>query len=198
MTRVMLVDDEPNILSSLRRTLNAMSSDVFNDGVQVEAFASPMQALERARECAFDLVISDYRMPVMDGVAFLEALRELQPQIARLILSGYADLGAMIGAINRARIFRFIAKPWDPLELEIAIRQALEHRDLLIENQSLADTVRVQNGRLSRSEKAMIDLERRFPGLTKVKRDADGGIDFDLEGFEDVADEPKPAASDSI
>jgi two-component system, probable response regulator PhcQ len=185
MTRLMLVDDEPNILNSLRRTLHAMSREVFDGDLQIETFEIPRQALERAKDCAFDLVISDYRMPVMDGVAFLEALRELQPQIARLILSGYADLGAMIGAVNRAQIFRFIAKPWDPLELELAIRQALEHRNLMIENQSLADTVRVQKGELSRSERAMIEMERRYPGLTKVKRDADGGIELDLEGFDD-------------
>jgi DNA-binding NtrC family response regulator len=185
MTRLMLVDDEPNILSSLRRALNAMSSDVFEGGVQIETFEYPMQALERAKESAFDLVISDYRMPVMDGVAFLEALRKLQPHVARLILSGYADLGAMIGAINRANIFRFIAKPWDALELEIAIRQALEHRNLLIENQTLADLVRVQKGQLSRSERAMIELERRFPGLTQVKRDADGAIELDLSAIDE-------------
>jgi two-component system, probable response regulator PhcQ len=190
MTRLMLVDDEPLILSSLRRTLNAMSDEVFEGGLQIETFETPKHALERAKDCAFDLVISDYRMPVMDGVAFLEALRELQPNIARLILSGYADLGAMIGAVNRARIFRFIAKPWDPLELELAIRQALEHRNVLIENQSLADLVRVQKGELSRSERAMIEMERRFPGLTKVKRDADGGIELDLEGLEDSDLEP--------
>ena len=185
MTRLMLVDDEPNILSSLRRALNAMPSDMFEGGLQVETFEFPMEALERARHSAFDLVISDYRMPLMDGVAFLEALREVQPHIARLILSGYADLGGMIGAINRANISRFIAKPWDVLELEIAIRQALEHRNLLIENQTLADLVRVQKGQLSRSDQAMIEMERRFPGLTKVKRDANGAIDLDLTDIDE-------------
>lgn len=190
MTRLMLVDDEPNILSSLRRALVAMPSNVFEGGLHIETFEFPMQALERARHSTFDLVISDYRMPLMDGVAFLEALRTLQPHLARLILSGYADLGAMIGAINRANIFRFIAKPWDALELEIAIRQALRHRNLMMENQTLADLVRVQQQQLSRSERAMIELERRFPGLTQVKRSEDGGIDLDLTGMDDADLDP--------
>jgi len=88
------------------------------------------------------------------------------------------------------RCFRFIAKPWHALELEIAIRQALRHRNLLMENQTLADLVRVQQQQLSRSERAMIELERRFPGLTQVKRGEDGGIELDLTGIDEADLEP--------
>lgn len=184
MPRLMLVDDEPNILNSLRRALNTMPADTFGGHPTVETFTSPGHALARAQEVAFDLVISDYRMPGMDGVSFLERLIELQPNISRMILSGYADLSALIGAINRVQIVRFIAKPWDEIDLELSIRQALSHRALLMENARLADLVRVQQGRLSRTEVAIKRMEERYPGITKVKRGADGSIELDLEDLD--------------
>jgi two-component system, probable response regulator PhcQ len=181
MPRLMLVDDEANILNSLRRALNALPEGSFEDALVVETFQNPVEALDRALEQAFDLVISDYRMPEMDGVAFLEQLRAIQPNIARLILSGYADLKALIAAINRAEIYRFIAKPWDDHDLLISIRQSLEHRALVLENARLADLVRVQKGKLSRSALAMKQLEQKYPGITQVQRQPDGSIDLDMD-----------------
>ena len=181
MARLMLVDDEPNILRSLRRAINAMPEERFGGKLTIETFEQPKLALARAAECAFDLVISDFRMPEMDGVVFLANLIEIQPNIARLILSGYADLQAVLAAINRAHVFRFIAKPWDDYELGTAIAQALEHRALLLENQRLADLVRLQQGQLSRQDLEMKKLEQQYPGLTKVTRAADGSIDLDLD-----------------
>lgn len=181
MARLMLVDDEPNILRSLRRAINAMPEERFGGKLTIETFEQPKLALARAAEIAFDLVVSDFRMPEMDGVVFLANLIEIQPNIARLILSGYADLQAVMAAINRVQVFRFIAKPWDDYELGTAISQALEHRALLLENQRLADLVRLQQGQLSRQELETKKLEEQYPGLTKVTRGADGSIDLDLD-----------------
>lgn len=181
MPRIMLVDDEVNILSSLKRALNAVPDGTFDRAPVIETFLSPLDALARARDVGFDLVVSDYRMPEMDGVTFLQQLREIQPSIARLILSGYADLKALIAAINRVEIYRFIAKPWDDHDLVLAILQALEHRSLITENQRLADLVRVQRGKITRSELALKQMEEKYPGITQVKRLPDGSIDLDLE-----------------
>lgn len=181
MPKIMLVDDERNILSSLRRAITSMPWAAVNERVDIETFESPLAALARAREHAFDLVVSDYRMPEMDGVAFLEQLIKLQPDIARIILSGYADINAVIGAINRAQIFRFVAKPWEECELNSAIVEALERRRLILENARLADTVRVQEGKLSLQEVAMKELEQRYPGITRINRAADGSIDLELD-----------------
>jgi response regulator RpfG family c-di-GMP phosphodiesterase len=179
MHRIMLVDDEPNILSALRRVLARQLDDSSPSTYQVEAFDRPQDALRRAQDVAFDLVVSDYRMPDMNGVEFLRALIALQPSIARLILSGYADLEGLVGAINEARIDRFISKPWHDFELRSAVEQALERRRLALENQRLADLVRVQRGTMSRQEMELRRLEAQYPGLTRVKRHPDGSIDID-------------------
>ena len=167
MHRVMLVDDEPNILKALRRTLSICAPDQVGGALTIETFERPADALARAAEQVFDLVISDYRMPEMNGVAFLTRFVELQPRVARLILSGHTDLDALVGAINQAQIFRFISKPWHEFELRSTVRQALELRNLLNENQRLADLVRVQRGELSRQEMELRRLEEQFPGLAR-------------------------------
>ncbi len=178
--RILLVDDEPNILNSLRRALNAMPPALFGGRPTVETFDDPRMALLRGSECAFDLVLSDYRMPHLNGVAFLSEFKKIQPTACRLILSGFADLNALVAAINDVQIFRFIAKPWDDYDIGASIAQALEHRRLQQENARLADLVRLQNGRLSKQELMLQRLERSYPGLTQVKRAADGSIDLDL------------------
>lgn len=189
MYRIMLVDDEPNILNALRRLFAQVQFQEMGDSrLQVETFTSPLAALQRAGDgVAFDLVISDYRMPEMDGVAFLKAFRKIQPNAERLILSGYADLDALVGAINEAQIFRFISKPWHDYELTSAVAQALAHRDLLLDNQRLADQVRLQLGVISQQEMALRRLEEESPGITKVHWGADGSVIFDEYELSDSA-----------
>lgn len=172
MNRILLVDDEPNILNSLKRLLMGKMT--------VDCTTSAKEALKRAQQgVAYDLVISDYRMPEMDGVVFLSEFRKIQPDCARLILSGYADMSALIGAINEAGIIRFISKPWNDADLIAAVNQAIEHKQLLQENRRLADQVRMQQGLISRQELELRRLEEASPGITKVKWGEDGSIIID-------------------
>lgn len=186
-SRIMLVDDEEGILKALRRLMMATPCEY--DGrpykLEVETFSSPVAALERARHQAFDLFLSDYRMPGMDGVAFLKAVRDMQPTAARMILSGYADLNALVGAINEARIYRFVAKPWHDYELLSTIAEALSYRDLLVEREQLADQARLAQGRLSAEEAERRRLERIEPGITRVNWGPDGSVILDEE-FRDL------------
>ncbi len=174
MSRILLVDDEENILKALRRLLLAHD-------YEVECYIDPGEALRRCGVTTFDLVIADYRMPEMDGVAFLRAFREQQPAAMRIILSGYSDSAALLGAINEAQIFRFVSKPWNDEELLAVIEQALAYRALLLENERLADQVRRQQGIISRQEVALKRMEREHPALFHVKRDPDGAIVLDDE-----------------
>ncbi len=126
MYQIMLVDDDENVLKALRRVL--LSIELFAGEFEVEAYTSPIKALRHAQSGTLDLVISDYRMPMMDGVGFLAALRNSQPDAARIILTGCTDRNIAIDAINDARVARFLTKPWDDNELKSAVRLALTQR----------------------------------------------------------------------
>ncbi len=184
MYRVLLVDDETGIVSALRRVLVSIPvEDLDGESPVIEGFTSAKEALGRASEMAFDLVVADYRMPEMSGVEFLSQLIKTQPDVARLILSAYADINAVISAVNEVHIFRFISKPWHDFELKSAVVQALAARALAVDNQRLADRLRVQEGRLSRREAELQRLERESPGITKLKRSSDGGIILDEDDY---------------
>jgi len=118
MYQILLVDDEPNILSALRRSLAAIDVRLLDgDALHFETFTSPEAAIKRCDEQDFDLVISDYRMPSMNGVEFLTGVMKLQPSVPRMIISGYADRDVIIAAVNEVRLTRFVEKPWDDQEL---------------------------------------------------------------------------------
>ncbi|HSD60970.1 MAG TPA: response regulator [Burkholderiales bacterium] len=144
MTRIMLVDDDSNVLTALRREFAARRAGA---SITVEPFTSAQRALQRAEEAAFDLVIADYSMPEMDGVSFLEALHQVQPDAARMLLSGNVDMEGLARAINRTHIYRFIPKPWSEIGLTGAVAQALAYRRVVLENRKLADTYREAFGR---------------------------------------------------
>jgi len=176
MAKLLIVDDEPSVLSALRRMcLNRDASPPIPDA-QVTTFTSPVQALEYVREHPVDLVISDYRMPEMDGASFLTRVRELQPFSARIILSAYADIEGIMRAVNDAGIFQFISKPWSDHDLRAAIVQVLAHRALLVENHQLASEVRRQRGVISAQQAEFERLELESPGITRVRWAPDGGV----------------------
>lgn len=129
MYRILLVDDEPYILSALRRSLAAIDADELDgDALHFEAFTSPEAAIERSDEEDFDLVISDYRMPSMNGVEFLARIMESQPLVPRVIISGCADREAIISAVNEVHLARFLEKPWDDHALRDAVVSILGNR----------------------------------------------------------------------
>lgn len=138
---VLCIDDEPSILSALRRLFRAR-------GLQVKVAESGQAGLALLESEAFDLVISDMRMPEMDGVVFLEQVRQRWPDTMRLLLTGYADITSIMGAINRGEIYRYIAKPWDDNDIILIVRGALQQRAMAIEQRRLQALVQQQNEEL--------------------------------------------------
>jgi len=140
---VLFVDDEPSILSALRRLFRPQGYTILT----AESGAAGLAALEQQ---PVDLVVSDMRMPLMDGAQFLEQVRSRWPEVMRILLTGYADVTSTIAAINRGEIFRYIAKPWNDEEIILTVREALEHRRLKAENTRLLALTRAQNEELLR------------------------------------------------
>lgn len=176
MPALLIVDDEPNVLNALRRLCqNGTILPAIADP-SITTFTSPLAALKHVEEHRLDLVISDYRMPDMDGAMFLARVRELQPDAARIIMSACSDIDGIVRAVNHAGIFRFVTKPWSDPDLKAAINEVLAHRGLLLENRRLADELRAQRGVITRQQLELARLERESPGITRVRWSADGGV----------------------
>jgi DNA-binding NtrC family response regulator len=122
---VVIVDDEEMVLTSLKSFLNLES------GYEVHTFTSAKSALEFLKKNDASLVISDYLMPEMDGISFLAKVREIKPEITRIILTGYADKENAIKAINDVGLFQYIEKPWENDDLLIIIRNGMEKQLLM-------------------------------------------------------------------
>jgi response regulator RpfG family c-di-GMP phosphodiesterase len=138
---LLLVDDEPSILSALRRLFRPQ-------GYRVLVAEGGQAGLDLLHGETVDLVISDMRMPGMDGAQFLERVRRVQPHSARILLTGYADIASTIAAINDGEIDRYIAKPWDDNDILLVVREALARRTLELRNRELTDLTVRQNEEL--------------------------------------------------
>lgn len=173
MYRLMIVDDEENILHSLRRTLSKQKE------WEIVTYSDPLEAIDIANSSSFDLFLSDYRMPGMNGVEFLVETKEFNPNAMRIILSGATDFNGLMDAINKAEIYRFISKPVDAHELIMTINQALQFNEVLKENRILAEKVRAQKNELDRREVALKNLAEEHPLIAKVNWNDDGSIMLD-------------------
>lgn len=153
---LLLVDDEDNILKSLRRLLRNEPYEILtaNDGEQA------LQLLSQQR---IDLVISDARMPGMDGASLLAEVQQRWPECLRILLTGHAELSTTIKAINQGQIYRYISKPWDDDELRLIIRQALAFQHSERERERLEQLTREQNQHL---QELNATLERRVRDRT--------------------------------
>lgn len=165
----MLVDDDALVLRALER---AMLPLFHGEDVRLETFSDPELALLRCGEVWFDVVMSDYRMPGLNGAEFLQVVKRLQPDAVRIVLSASSDFGEVSNAINRAEIFRYLAKPWEAQELRAIFAQAFERFDQAREIRRRLDGA----PRLSAEELELRKLEEEEPGITFVRRGPDGAV----------------------
>ncbi len=159
---VLLVDDDPNVLMGLRRTFR-------NESFEVLMANSGKEALQMLRTVAVDLIVSDQEMPGMSGTELMTIVRDTYPDVVRFILTGKATLEVALQAINDGAVSRFFTKPCNEVELAVAIRQALQQKDLMTEAWRLLHAARKRSAQLGH-------LEADHPGITSVKRDTQGAV----------------------
>lgn len=137
---LLIVDDEADVLESLRHQ--------FHRTYRVLTTTSGAGAIELLVQNDVEVLLSDQRMPGMPGDVLLRKARELKPDTIRMLFTGYADIQAVINAVNEGHIFRYILKPWDSAELEGIIRQGIEQYQLLADRRRLIAELQEANSRL--------------------------------------------------
>jgi type II secretory ATPase GspE/PulE/Tfp pilus assembly ATPase PilB-like protein/FixJ family two-component response regulator len=167
--RILLVDDEANVLSALRRVFHY-------ENYEVVCCQDPAQALERLKQETFQIIISDYMMPGLNGGDLLKQARAIRPAMIRIMLTGHADVNAVIGAMKAGAVYKFILKPWNDDDLRVTVALALEQHALQQKNRALASENQAKTkeiaqlakfGVSSRSQLALV-LNKR--GLLSVQQ----------------------------
>ena len=179
---LLVVDDEPDVVKSVQ--------DLLRLDYRVLGATRPADAMKLMETEEVHLVMTDQRMPEMTGVEFLSQVRGEHPEAVRLLFTGYADIRAVIDAINQGNVYRYITKPWDPDELQSVIKEAADRYDLIVERNKLFSmleeknrTLEAANAELKRSndlKQAFIQVvshELRTPltillGVTRLTSDA--------------------------
>ncbi|MBN2649109.1 MAG: hybrid sensor histidine kinase/response regulator [Prolixibacteraceae bacterium] len=134
---LLIIDDEPEIVKALTRQFRR-SYNVFSTTNAQDAF----EILEKEH---IQVVVSDQRMPGMSGVEFFGRIKNKYPDALKLILTGYSDIEAVIGAINEGQIFRYVTKPWNPEELNVIVKEAFEKHELITNNRKLMQQLQDAN-----------------------------------------------------
>ena len=149
---VLVVDDEPDILRAFAFN--------YGDDFQVLTAESGARGLALLETHEPAVIVADQRMPAMSGTDFLERSMVLRPDAVRIILTGYTDIDAIVQAINRSRIYRYVTKPWESEELRLTLRRAVEAFHLVRENGRLVEELRRANERLAAENAYLRESER--------------------------------------
>jgi DNA-binding NtrC family response regulator len=138
---ILVVDDEPDILRAFELS--------YGDDFTIRTAGGGTRALEILDTEDVSVIVSDQRMPGMDGSEFLERSMDVRPNAVRIVLTGYTDIDALVRAVNRSRIYRYLSKPWDDEEMRTALTRAIELFQLTRENARLVEELRRANDRLA-------------------------------------------------
>lgn len=159
---VLLVDDEPLIITALMRVLQDLP-------VTIRSASSGSEGLEILRDQEVQVVISDERMPHMAGSDFLAMVKEQYPATIRMMLTGHASIEAAMRAVNEGAIYRFFLKPWNDLDMVLAVKSACDLYDVEEENRTLLRMLRIHEFHLR-------NLEHRFPEIPRHEKDSEGHL----------------------
>ena len=128
--KILLVDDEENNLAFMVRSLHG-------EGYEITKYANAIEALESIKKTKYDVILTDHKMPNMDGIEFLEKVGEIQPNSIKILVTAYSDADILIDSINKAKVFRYIKKPYKPDELKITVASAIDYLELQEANKML-------------------------------------------------------------
>jgi signal transduction histidine kinase len=140
---ILVVDDEADVVKSVK--------DLLRLDYRVLGTTRAAEAMQILRDEEVHIVMTDQRMPEVTGVELLSTVRGEHPDAIRLLFTGYADIRAVIDAINQGNVYRYITKPWDPDELQSVIREACAHYDLLVERKQLLGQLQEKNTELEQT-----------------------------------------------
>jgi EAL domain-containing protein (putative c-di-GMP-specific phosphodiesterase class I)/FixJ family two-component response regulator len=171
---LLLVDDEDNILASLKRLLR-------RDGYRILCARSAEEGLQRLGESQVDVIVSDQRMPGMTGVEFLRRAKDLYPDTVRMVLSGFTDLQSIIDAVNEGAIYKFLTKPWDDERLRAHIAEAFRQKEMADENRRLTREVENANGRLE-------ELNRQLQESLQLQSDDSSILQRSVDSAREILD----------
>jgi response regulator RpfG family c-di-GMP phosphodiesterase len=160
VAKLLFVDDEPNVLKSLHRLFRGPE-------YEIHLAESGMAGIEVLKTHDIDLIISDMRMPQMDGAEFLTLAAESWPDTLRILLTGYADISSTIAAVNHGRIYQYCTKPWEETELKSLVNNALEQKRMREERKQLFEIINQQNQQLNELN---INLELKVEKRTEQLR----------------------------
>jgi signal transduction histidine kinase len=157
---LLVVDDEPDLVHSVQ--------DLLRFDYRVLGATRATEGLKILEQERVHIVMSDQRMPEMTGVEFLKRLREQYPDTVRLLFTAYADITAVVDAINEGNVYRYISKPWEPRELQAVLRQAAEHYDLLAERKRLVAELGMKNRELETANAELRQANEMKKAFIKV------------------------------
>jgi putative nucleotidyltransferase with HDIG domain len=147
---ILIVDDEDSILNAFKRILA-------DEDYEVHTVNNGVDGLNRLRAAkkTYSLIISDQRMPEMSGVQFFAQAKDISPDSARILLTGYADSDSIIEAINKGGVHLYFTKPWHEEEILLHIKQSISKVEVLAENKRLVELIRVKNDELLELNKGL-------------------------------------------
>jgi signal transduction histidine kinase/BarA-like signal transduction histidine kinase len=157
--QLLIVDDEPEVVKTLKRLFRKM--------YEVYTATNAKDAVEIIETHKIQVIISDQRMPGVTGTDFFQQIKKEKPDIVRMILTGYADIQAVIDAINFGNVFRYMAKPWDPTHMITTVRDAFEYHRLISSNRQLLKELKAANTKLEEANEKLEDKVDKRTGQLK-------------------------------
>ncbi|MBU1172651.1 MAG: Flp pilus assembly complex ATPase component TadA [Proteobacteria bacterium] len=159
---LLFVDDEEHVLSAMKRLFR-------RENYRIYLATGADQALSILSKEIIQLIISDHRMPGMTGSELLTKVKEVYPETIRIMLTGYADVQSIMGAVNEGAVYKFITKPWNDDDLRLTVSLALEQYDLIQENRALKKEQVNQKKQINQLSK-FVNTHRSQLGLTLLKK----------------------------